>query len=264
MTEIKRSISIVLVFLAVLMAIMHLRTPNSVKASAKGIGPVSSHRSTVTQNSQSDSDKLPYLPTQHNTSVSDSAVATPLSLENALEADIFGIAYTLSDPVEITESEKEMIAATIQLEVLGKYSRADQFENPDLKYYEMLAVAQVIRNRLLSDMFPSDVYSIIHASEEKPTGRVYQFSTSPYISSTSPSALAYTAVDEVFDHGVSVLPEDYCYFCATWREAAFEINNRAVLKYVGDVEDFDKIVADATTFYAAVTMAENIKNGYVF
>lgn len=261
MTEIKRSLSVVIVFLAVIIAIPFLRSPKTVKA-------LESRRElSIAMNMPLDADneiKLPYYPTAHDSVTPDSGILAPDAENSPLEADMFGIAYTLSDTIDITDAELELIAATVQLEVLGKYSTADQFENPDLKYFEMLAVAQVIRNRLLSDSFPSDIKTVICASEYKATGRVYQFSTSPYLSSTNPSELAYTAAREVFGHGVTVLPEDYLYFCATWRESAFQINNRAVLKYIGEIGDFDKIVADATTFYAGVTMEENIKSGYVF
>lgn len=186
------------------------------------------------------------------------------ALSNVSQSLIFSIAGDYSSPISITESERKMIAAAVQLEVLGKYSEAYQFERPDLKYYEMLAVAQIVRNRYESDSFPDDIKTVIYDSSYTSKGKVYQFSTSPYISGVEPTDLAYAAVDEVFSDGFTVIPEDYYYFCASWRESRFEVNNRSVLKFVGSIGDFDKITADATTFYAGVTIDENKANGYVF
>lgn len=176
----------------------------------------------------------------------------------------YDIAATVKEPVDISAAERDMLASALQLEVLGKYSRVDQFENPGLKYYELLAVAQIVRNRLESGMFPDNIEEILYDSHMTQKGMVYQFSTSPYIKSTKATELAYEAVDEVFSEGVCVLPDDFYYFCASWRESRFEINNRSVLRFLGDAGQYDKIVADATTFYAGVTMSENIRNGYVF
>lgn len=202
--------------------------------------------------------------TNHSGTDTSAAIVSEESLGDIPYSTTFNIAVTYDEPVEITEEEKVMIAATVQLEVAGKYSKIYQFENPDLKYYEMLAVAQIIRNRMKSPNFPSTPAEIIHYKLYKDTGVVYQFSTSPAVASTTPTQAALDAVSEVFDDGVSVLPDDYVYFCATWRESGFEINNQPVLKFVGEAGDYDKIVADATTFYAGVTMRDNINHNYVY
>lgn len=192
------------------------------------------------------------------------AVECSEKLSNVPQSTLYSIAVEYGEPYELTESERKTIASAVQLEVLGKYSEATQFEHPELKYYEMLAVAQVVRNRLLDESFPNDVKTVIYDSSYTKKGLVYQFSTSPYIKGTEPTELAYEAVDEVFEQGACVLPEDYFYFCATWRESRFEQNNRAVLRFLGTLGEYDKIRADATTFYAGVTIAENKAAGYVF
>ncbi len=255
MSETKRPLSILIVILAILMLIPFLNSPKSLNTSNAKSGAFQSKTVGI---------DLPYHPGAQNAAVSGSNAIVPSSGDSLLEADAFGIAYTLSDKISISDYERRLIAATVQLEVLGKYSTADQFARPDLKYFEMLAVAQIIKNRLKNDRFPSDIETIICASATTANGTVYQFSTSPYLSTTNPSALAYTAVDEVFEKGINVLPDDYLFFCATWHESAFEVSNRQILKFIGSAGTYDKIVADATTFYASVTIQENINNGYVF
>ena len=202
--------------------------------------------------------------TSHSGSSNSDVMAPEEALGDVPYSTTFNIAVNYTNPVEITEAEKIMIAATVQLEVVGKYSKIYQFENPDLKYYEMLAVAQIIKNRMGNPYFPSTPAEIIHHKMYKDGALLYQFATSPEVSSTTPSEAALAAVEEVFTEGASVLPDDYVYFCATWRESGFEMNNSPVLKFVGTADDYDKIVADATTFYAGVTMKDNIAHNYVY
>lgn len=275
MTEIKRSLYILVFSMALIVFLPMLRSADSISVYVPGVDLSQPFVSStlfgigVKADSNIASDVLSI----HELSENDACLSLPnLQADKPVEAlahmpqsMLYNIAVTDTLlPVEITEKEREMIAATVQLEVLGKYSRADQFARPDLKYYEMLAVAQIVRNRLVSDIFPDDINTVICDSRYTKNGLVYQFSTSPYLRMTSPTELAYAAVDEVFGDGISVLPDDYYYFCATWRENRFEINNRPVLRFLGTVGEYDKIVADATTFYAGITMQENINAGYVF
>ncbi len=275
MTEIKRSFYILIAFAAILLlfplynsarVVGNVNFDNTVvkQTLVSSVVVTSSHTSDAPVSTSANG--IHGIVAKGAPSVSSPAVAGDLCkpLSDVSWSTTYGIATKEGSSIKITNAEREMIAAAAQLEVLGKYSRADQFENPDLKYYELLAVAQIVRNRLESENFPDDIKTILYDSKTTASGKVYQFSTSPYIKSTAPSELAYAAVDEVFDDGVSVLPDDYYYFCATWRESRFEINNRCVLRFLKDAGDYDKIVADATTFYAGVTMNENIANGYVF
>ncbi|MBQ4137375.1 MAG: cell wall hydrolase [Clostridia bacterium] len=275
MTEIKRSIYILVFSMALIIFLPMLRSADNISVNIPGIDLSQSLMSSplLGIGVKADSNISSDVVSIHRLSENDLCLSLPsLEADTPIEAlsqvpysMLYNIAVTDTLlPVEISEKEREMIAATVQLEVLGKYSRADQFERPDLKYYEMLAVAQIVRNRLESEIFPNDIKTVICDSRYTKNGLVYQFSTSPYLRTTSPTELAYAAVDEVFGDGISVLPDDYYYFCATWRENRFEINNRPVLRFLGSVGEYDKIVADATTFYAGVTMQENINAGYVF
>ena len=274
MTEIKRSFYVLIAFMAILVFMPLLKSADFMRSTVSDYtlshGLVS--KVLILSNEPANADIVQRAESVHALSVNNSpknaieadVCSASVSISHVPQSTLFGIASTSASPMEITEKEREMIAAAVQLEVLGKYSTADQFERPDLKYYEMLAVAQIVRNRILNENFPDDIKTVIYDSSYTKKGLVYQFSTSPYIYGTEPSELAYAAVDEVFNDGVTVLPDDYYYFCATWREDRFEINNRSVLKFLGSVGDYDKIVADATTFYAGVTIDENKKSGYVF
>ena len=275
MTEIKRSLYILVFSMALIIFLPLLRSADSLSVYVPGVDLSQSLMSSplLGIGVKADSNIASDVVSIHELSENDFCLCLPAlqadkpiaALSHVPHSMLYNIALTNTVlPVEISEKEREMIAATIQLEVLGKYSRADQFERPDLKYYEMLAVAQIVRNRLVSDIFPDDIKTVICDSRYTQNGLVYQFSTSPYLRGTNPTELAYAAVDEVFGDGVSVLPDDYYYFCATWRENRFEINNRSVLRFLGNVGEYDKIVADATTFYAGITMQENINAGYVF
>lgn len=273
MTAIKRSVCIVLIVLTVLVSIPFITSFEFYGTSVASVSKTGELASEILRSRSSTPDikateKFESIHTLSQTShsISDMSelTSTEASLGNVPYSMTFDIAVNYSDPVEITEAEKIMIAATVQLEVVGKYSKIYQFENPDLKYYEMLAVAQIIRNRMKNPYFPATPYEIIYHSMYKDGALVYQFATSPEVASTTPSQAALDAVSEVFDEGASVLPDDYVYFCATWRESGFEMNNAPVLKFVGSAGDYDKIVADATTFYAGVTMKDNIAHNYVY
>ncbi len=273
MTAIKRSFYIALAVLAVLLTVPFITSFEfygsnmaSVTRSTELAAGILLTRSQAPDIKAADSlsDVHALARTSHSGSYQSDVMSPEEALGDVPYSTTFNIAVNYSNPVEITEAEKNMIAATVQLEVIGKYSKIYQFENPDLKYYEMLAVAQIIRNRMGNPYFPSTPAEIIHHKMYKDGALLYQFATSPDVSSTTPSAAALDAVSEVFDDGASVLPDDYVYFCATWRESGFEMNNSPVLKFVGNADDYDKIVADATTFYAGVTMKDNIAHNYVY
>ncbi len=273
MTEIKRSFYLLLAFMAVLLLFPLMKSARAVNKVSSDFGVSHIVVSNVVASTVDRVDPAVYESANgiHKLAVRGVKESPQTVCDNAtlpLSEVPYSVSYkiatTEANTVEITKAERDMIAATCQLEVLGRYSTVEQFENPGLKYYELLAVAQIIKNRLSNEYFPDDIKTIIYDSGYTAKGKVYQFSTSPDVKYTNPTDLAYAAVDEVFANGVNVLPEDYLYFCASWRESGFEVNNRSVLKFLGDFGDFDKIVADATTFYAGVTIRENQANGYVF
>ncbi len=203
--------------------------------------------------------------TAHETLDGDAASESINALGSIPLSTYYKIAVSSGRAYALTDAERDTVAAVCQLEVIGNNAYIEQFEREELKYYEMLAVAQVIRNRLGNEYFPDTVDGVVYDSKLGAGGkRVYQFATSPYILYCKPSNEAYAAVDEVFSDGISVMPENYLYFCATWNESRFQNNNIAILKYLSNEMDYDKIVADETTFYAGVTIEENIRNGYEF
>lgn len=166
-------------------------------------------------------------------------------------ADELGIEYTIMEPkVSITEEELMFAATLIQLEVMGNGSSLYSFDNVSLKYWEMCAVAQCVRNRAESKRFPSTVYDVMFQSHTTPSGRViYQFSPAKTLSLYTPTAEAIEAAREVLINGVSVLPSNYYYFCATRIVESFERNNAYMMVMKADGTP-DKIEGHLTTFYA--------------
>ncbi len=166
-------------------------------------------------------------------------------------ADELGVAYTITAPkVSITEEELMFAATIIQLEVMGNGSSLYRFDDVTLKYWEMCAVAQVIRNRAESKRFPNTVYEVMFQSHTTPRGKViYQFSPATKLSQFTPTYEAIVAATEVLINGVSVLPSNYYYFCATRIVDSFEANNAYMMVTKAD-GTFDKVQGHLTTFYA--------------
>ncbi len=166
-------------------------------------------------------------------------------------ADELGVEYTIMQPkVSVTEEELMFAATLIQLEVMGSGSSLYKFEDVSLKYWEMCAVAQCVRNRAESKRFPSTVYDVMFQSHTTPSGRViYQFSPAKTLSQYTPTAEAIEAAREVLINGVSVLPSNYYYFCATRIVESFERNNAYMMVMKADGTP-DKIQGHLTTFYA--------------
>ncbi len=166
-------------------------------------------------------------------------------------ADELGVPYTISTPkYTVTEEEITLAATVIQLEVMGAGSGLYRFEDYQEKYWEMCAVAQCIRNRVESSRFPNSVEGVILQSTKTSTGAtLYQFSPADKLSRFTPTEEAVVAAREVLIEGVTVLPSNYYYFCATRIEAAFEKNNAFMFPKKAD-GTFDKIQGHLTTFYA--------------
>lgn len=166
-------------------------------------------------------------------------------------ADELGVPYTISTPkYTVTEEEITLAATVIQLEVMGAGSGLYKFEDYQEKYWEMCAVAQCIRNRAESSRFPNSVEGVILQSTKTATGAtLYQFSPADKLSRFTPTEEAVVAAREVLIEGVTVLPSNYYYFCATRIEATFERNNAFMFPKKAD-GTFDKIQGHLTTFYA--------------
>lgn len=166
-------------------------------------------------------------------------------------ADELGVEYTIMKPkVSVTEEELMFAATLIQLEVMGNGSSLYRFDDVTLKYWEMCAVAQCVRNRAESRRFPATVYDVMFQSHTTPSGRViYQFSPAKTLSMYTPTAEAIEAAREVLIEGVSVLPSNYYYFCATSIVESFERNNAYMMVMKADGTP-DKIQGHLTTFYA--------------
>lgn len=172
-------------------------------------------------------------------------------IKSGFLADELGVAYTVMTPtVSVTEEELIFAATIIQLEVMGNGSSLYRFDDVTLKYWEMCAVAQCIRNRAESGRFPSTIYDVMFQSHSTPSGKViYQFSPATKLSQFTPTEEAIVAAREVLIDGVSVLPSNYYYFCATRIVESFEKNNAYMMVTKAD-GTFDKVQGHLTTFYA--------------
>lgn len=166
-------------------------------------------------------------------------------------AQKLGVSHTIVPRTQpITEYELMLTATVIQLEVMGDGSKLYLFEDVQEKYWEMLSVAQCIRNRSDSRRFPNTPKDVILQCHTNASGTViYQFSPAEKLEMFTPTAEAITAAREVLVDGVTVLPSNYYYFCASRIENSFEEWNSYsfVMK---DNGEYDKIQGHLTTFYA--------------
>lgn len=165
--------------------------------------------------------------------------------------DELGIIHTVEAPgLKVTEEEITLCATIIQLEVMGSGSSLYRFDDVVEKYWEMLSVAQCIRNRVKCSMFPGSVKEVILQNHTTKSGKViYQFSPADVLGQYTPTAEAVTAAREVLCDGVTVLPANYYYFCASRIESSFEKTNDYMLGKTAD-GTYDKTVGHLTTFYA--------------
>ena len=165
-------------------------------------------------------------------------------------ADELQVPYTIETPkLSVTEYEITLAATIIQLEVMGNGSSLYRFEDYTEKYWEMCAVAQCIRNRAESGRFPNSIEGVILQSTKTASGAVlYQFSPADKLSRFTPTEEAVVAAREVLIEGVTVMPSNYYYFCATRIEASFEKNNAFMFEKNAD-GTIDKIQGHLTTFY---------------
>ena len=165
--------------------------------------------------------------------------------------DEIGLLHNIVTPVyTITEEELMMAAKVVQLEVMGDGSSLYGFEDIQEKYWEMLSVAQCIRNRVESRKFPSSVKEVITQSHTGARGQtVYQFYPADQLAPYVPSEEAIIAAREVLVDGISVLPTNYYFFCATRITDTFEFYNDYMLEKTADGV-YDKIEGHLTTFYA--------------
>ncbi len=165
-------------------------------------------------------------------------------------ADELGVPYSIETPkLSVTEYEITLAATIIQLEVMGNGSSLYRFEDLKEKYWEMCAVAQCIRNRAESGRFPGSIEGVILQSTKTASGAVlYQFSPADKLARFTPTEEAVVAAREVLLEGVSVMPSNYYYFCATRIEASFEKNNSFMFEKNAD-GTIDKLQGHLTTFY---------------
>ncbi len=149
--------------------------------------------------------------------VTEASETTPLpSKETSANrlVDELGVPYAIVPQTRVVTEEEIILTATVvQLEVMGNGSSLYRFEDVQEKYWEMLSVAQCIRNRADSRYFPNSPWDVITQSHTTPSGRViYQFSPAEKLARFTPTAEAITAAREVLLDGVSVLPSNYYYF----------------------------------------------------
>ncbi len=165
-------------------------------------------------------------------------------------ADELQVPYTIETPkLSVTEYEITLAATIIQLEVMGNGSSLYRFEDLTEKYWEMCAVAQCIRNRAESGRFPGSIEGVILQSTTTASGAVlYQFSPADKLARFAPTDEAVVAAREVLIEGVTVMPSNYYYFCATRIEESFEKNNAFMFEKNAD-GTIDKLQGHLTTFY---------------
>ena len=207
--------------------------------------PVTTAPETTTPETTAPDTTVPVVSKPETSAPNTSAASTGL-LSDKLE-----LVYSIEKPgFTVSDREVKLVAAIIQCEVMGRGSSLYAFDDVKLKYWEMLAVAQCIRNRMLSDHFePDTVEGIVFQSTVVNGKTFYQFSPASTIESIEPTEEAVTAAKEVLRDGVTLLPDNYYYFCASSVEARFEKNNSYSLVKKSD-GSFDKTVGDTTTFYA--------------
>lgn len=98
--------------------------------------------------------------------------------------------------VEMTDAERDELAAIIWLEARGESAEGQQ------------AVAEVVLNRVISGDFPDTVTDVLHDGEHS---GVKQFSSIGALPSAAPEAAQYAAIDAAL-YGESILPADVVYF----------------------------------------------------
>ena len=165
-------------------------------------------------------------------------------------ADQLGVSYSIKKTMyPVTDLEIKYVATIVQLEVMGSGSRLYSFEDIPEKYMEMLCVAQCIRNRMESKRFPNSATDVIFQCGKNGSGKfVYQFYAEDVLSQYEPTYEAYIAAYEVLVSGVTVVPNNYYYFCATRICDYFESTNYSALTRKDD-GSFDKFTGHLTTFY---------------
>ncbi len=187
-----------------------------------------------------------------NSDTSDEEFFVEPELKSYLLADDLGIKYTTSKlKYTPTEEEIQLVATFIQIEVMGTSTRLYGYKDVSGKYWEMLAVGQVIRNRRESKTFPNTYKEVVLQKYTRQNGKViYQFSPAKYIDKYTPTYEAIVAAKEVLCSGVTVLPSNYLYFCATGIEKSFEkANDYVLLKKANG--SYDKMYGHLSTFYAS-------------
>ena len=172
-------------------------------------------------------------------------------IKEGLLADELSVVHTINKPnCTVTDEEIILAATIIQLEVMGNGSSLYRFDDITEKYWEMCAVAQCIRNRTDSKWFPNTPKEVMLQSHKLTSGKIiYQFSPAEKLSQFTPTDEAIVAAREVLIEGVTVLPADYYYFCATRIESTFEKTNTYMLIKKSD-GSYDKTQGHLTTFYA--------------
>lgn len=167
-------------------------------------------------------------------------------------SDKLGVSYTISPNTlkNYTQEDLRIAATVVQFEVVGVITPFSYHEDSAGKYREMLSVAQCIRNRINASCFkPNTIPGIVYQHTEVNGNVIYQFYPEGALDNYTPSDEAYQAVYEVMVEGVSVLSEDYYYFCATDIEEFFECGNGSVFK-IRDDGSYEKTRGLVATFYA--------------
>lgn len=93
--------------------------------------------------------------------------------------------------IEMTDAERDELAAIIWLEARGESAEGQQ------------AVAEVVLNRVISSQFPDNVHDVLHQSG--------QFSSIGALGVAEPTETQYAAIEAAL-YGENILPENVVFF----------------------------------------------------
>lgn len=134
---------------------------------------------------------------------------------NSSNIDTNLIRINVGESIELTDDERYWLEKLVEA------------ESADEPYDGKLAVANIIVNRLKSDLFPNNINDIITAPKQfQPfeNGAIYERVASPD---------SISAVNEVFDNGIRVIPNDVFYFMSDTISGNWIDNTREFYKKIG-------------------------------
>lgn len=134
---------------------------------------------------------------------------------NASDTDTNLIRKNVGETIELTEDERYWLEKLVEA------------ESADEPYDGKLAVANIIVNRLKSNSFPNNINDVITAP------RQFQPFENGAIYERVASQDSISAINEVFDNGIRVIPNDVFYFMSDNISDNWIDNTRQFYKKIG-------------------------------